>query len=357
MDHVTASAPGRVNLIGEHLDYNGGRCLPIAIPQRTTATVGPADEGVTVRSGDLAWTGAVGERPAGWAAYVVGVLDVLGVRASLQIDISSDVPVGAGLSSSAALECSVAVGVDALLGLGLTRDDITAACIRAETEYVGAPTGGLDQTASMHAEAGQAVLLDFADGSRALVGFDPASAGLSLLVVDTRVAHEHVDGGYTARRADCEQAARTLGVRFLTDVRDPVSALTTLTDERLRRRAAHVFSEQQRVGEFVRALDLGDWAEAGALMTSSHESLRDDFEVSCAELDTVVDVSLGAGAIGARMTGGGFGGSAIVLLDTALVDPAREAIDRAFSARGWGAPAHLEAPPSDGARVDAPPAQ
>jgi galactokinase len=357
VDHVIASAPGRVNLIGEHLDYNGGLCLPIGIPQRTTARIARAAEGVTVRSGDLEWKGAVGERPAGWAAYVVGVLEVLGVREPLGLAISSDVPVGAGLSSSAALECSVAVGVDALLGLGLSREQLTDACVRAETEYVGAPTGGLDQTASVYAASGQAVLLDFADGSHTQVGFDPASAGLTLLVVDTRVAHEHVDGGYAARRADCEQAARTLGVEHLCAVQDTASALTALTDERVRRRARHVFSEQQRVGEFVRALDLGDWAEAGALMTSSHESLRDDFEVSCPELDAVVDVALQTGAVGARMTGGGFGGSAIVLVDAGLASDVRSAVDAAFAARGWGAPAHLEAQPSEGARVDAPSAR
>jgi len=355
VNDVVASAPGRVNLIGEHLDYNGGRCLPIALPQRTTTTVSRAADGqVTVRSGDLVWSGAVGERATGWSAYVVGVLDVLGVREPLEIRISSEVPIGAGLSSSAALECSVAAAVDALLGLGLSREDLTAACIRAETEYVGAPTGGLDQTTSVHAEAGHALLLDFGDGSRAQVGFDPTAAGLALLVVDTRVAHELVDGGYAARRADCEQAARTLGVRHLCDVAETASALTALTDERVRRRARHVFSEQQRVGEFVLALDLGDWAEAGALMTSSHESLRDDFEVSCAELDAVVEVALDAGAIGARMTGGGFGGSAIVLVDADGLSRTRQAIDAAFASHGWGAPAYLDARASEGARVDSP---
>jgi galactokinase len=352
VNDVVASAPGRVNLIGEHLDYNGGRCLPIGIPQRTTARIRRAQGGVTVRSGDLVWTGDVGERATGWAAYVVGVLAALDVEEALEIEISSNVPLGAGLSSSAALECSVATGLNALLGLGCGPEDLVAAAIHAETEYVGAPTGGLDQTSVVHAQPGHALLLDFADGSRAQVGFDPAPAGLGLLVVDTRVAHEHVDGGYAARRADCENAARTLGVRHLTEVRDPASALAALTDERLRRRVRHVLTEQQRVDEFVRALDLGDWAEAGALMTSSHESLRDDYEVSCAELDTVVATALEVGAIGARMTGGGFGGSAIVLVDTGLVAEARQAIDAAFAANGWAAPAHLDAQASEGARVD-----
>jgi galactokinase len=353
VDHVVASAPGRVNVIGEHLDYNGGRCLPIGLSQRTTARVRRADGGrVTVRSGDRIWSGDVGERATGWAAYVVGVLAVLDVTEPLDIEISSDVPVGAGLSSSAALECSVATAVDAFLGLGLTADDLTAACIRAETEYVGAPTGGMDQTTSIHAREGEALLIDFGDGSHTRVPFDPATGGLALLVVDTRVAHELVDGGYAARRADCERAAGILGVGTLCEVTDPNSALTVLHDERVRRRARHVFSEQQRVGEFVQALDLGDWAEAGALMTSSHESLRDDYEVSCPELDAVVATALDTGAIGARMTGGGFGGSAIVLVDRALLTKTRTAVDAAFASNGWAPPAYLEARASAGARVD-----
>jgi galactokinase len=353
VDHVVASAPGRVNLIGEHLDYNGGRCLPIALPQRTTARIARADgDHTTIRSGDLEWSGAVGERPGGWAAYVGGVLWVLKVNEALDIEITSDVPVGAGLSSSAALECSVAVAVDVLLEHGLMPDDLAAACIRAETEYVGAATGGLDQTIAMHGRAGEALLLDFADGSRSRVRFDPASAGLDLLVVDTRVSHQLVAGGYADRRADCERAAGLLGVDRLCAVDDPASALTALPDDRVRRRAAHVFSEQQRVSEFVAALGLGDWAEAGALMTSSHESLRDDFEVSCAELDTVVAVALDSGALGARMTGGGFGGSAIALVPGNLASDVRVAVDDAFAAQGWAAPAHLDGRASAGAAVE-----
>lgn len=351
MEHVVASAPGRVNLIGEHLDYNGGRCLPIALPQRTTVSARPNAEGqLTVTSGGLSWSGLPGERAEGWAAYVVGVLWSLGVDVALDLTVTSDVPIGAGLSSSAALECATALAVDELLDLGRSRDQLAAACVRAETEYVGAATGGLDQTIAMQARRGEALLLDFADGSRTPVRFDPSSAGLGLLVVDTRVEHRLVDGGYAARRADCELAARILGVPLLGTVTEPASALTSLTEARLRRRAGHVFSEQQRVTELVLALDLGDWAEAGALMTSSHESLRDDFEVSCPELDAVVTAALDAGALGARMTGGGFGGSAIVL--TPEPDDARTAIGAAFAARGWAPPAYLDAHASEGARVE-----
>jgi galactokinase len=357
VDPVVASAPGRVNLIGEHLDYNGGRCLPIALPQRTTVTARPSTEGqLAVTSGGLSWAGLPGERAEGWAAYVVGVLWALDVEAALDLDLTSTVPIGAGLSSSAALECATAVAVDALLGLGRTREELAAACVRAETEYVGAPTGGLDQTTAVFAEAGHALLLDFADGSREQVRFDPASAGLDLLVVDTRVSHElgtgAGDDSYAARRADCELAARTLGVQKLCEVTDPASALTALTDERIRRRVRHVLTEQQRVTELVQALDLGDWAEVGALMTSSHESLRDDYEVSCPELDATVGAALDAGALGARMTGGGFGGSAIALVPRELAPAVRRAVDAAFSAQGWAAPTFLDARASDGARVD-----
>jgi galactokinase len=357
VDAVVASAPGRVNLIGEHLDYNGGRCLPIALPARTRVTARPSTDGqLTVTSGGLSWAGLPGERAEGWAAYVVGVLRMLELDVALDLDVTSTVPIGAGLSSSAALECATAVAVDALLGLGRSRAELAAACVRAETVYVGAPTGGLDQTTALFAEAGNALLLDFADGSREQVRFDPGSAGLSLLVVDTRVTHQLAadedDGGYAARRADCERAARTLGVHRLCEVTDPGSALTTLTDERIRRRVRHVLTEQQRVTEFMQALDLGDWAEAGALMTSSHESLRDDFEVSCPELDVAVSAALDAGALGARMTGGGFGGSAIALVDTALVPAVRDAVDQGFAAREWTAPAYLDARASEGARVD-----
>jgi galactokinase len=353
VDHVVASAPGRVNLIGEHLDYNGGRCLPIALPQRTTVVARPSTDGqLSVASGGSSWAGLPGERAEGWAAYVVGVLWALGLDVALDLTVTSDVPIGAGLSSSAALECATATAVDALLGLELAAEDVIAACVRAETEYVGAPTGGLDQSTSVLARPGHALLLDFADGSRSQVPFDPEAAGLAVLVVDTRVARELVDGDYAARRADCERAAQILGVGHLAAVTDTASALTSLTDERLRRRARHVFSEQQRVGEFVRALDLGDWVEVGALMTSSHESLRDDFEVSCPELDAVVDAALRVGAIGARMTGGGFGGSAIVLVDSARAGNVRRAVDDAFTPHGWGAPAYLDARASEGARVD-----
>src|SRR3954451_11849428 len=206
---VVASAPGRVNLIGEHLDYNGGQCLPIAIQRRTTVTAGPNPDGqLTVSSGGGSWGGAAPswaglptERAEGWAAYVVGVLWALDVDVALDLEIVSDVPVGAGLSSSAALECATAVAIDELLDLRRTRSELAEACVRAETEYVGAPTGGLDQAAAMFGEAGHGLLLDFATGGQQQVAWQPEADDLVLVVVDTRVEHALVDGGYADRRA------------------------------------------------------------------------------------------------------------------------------------------------------------
>jgi galactokinase len=345
---VTASAPGRVNLIGEHLDYNGGRCVPIALPQRTTVTASPSTDGqLAVTSGGLSWSGLPAERADGWAAYVVGVLWALGVGAVLDIEVTSDVPIGAGLSSSAALECATALAVDELLELGSSRDALVAACIRAETEYVGAPTGGLDQTIALFATPAHALLLDFADGSRRQLAWTPEEDGVGLLVVDTGVSHAHVDGGYGDRRAECREAAQMLGVPQL--VR---AGSTRGLPEALAARVRHVVSEQERVDLFVEALHDRDWTALGRLMTQSHESLRDDFEVSCAELDAVVEASVGAGALGARMTGGGFGGSAIALVPREHLDDVQRAVADAFAGHAWGFPAVLEVTASHGAEVE-----
>jgi galactokinase len=341
-----------VNLIGEHLDYNGGRCLPIAIPLRTEVTARPADDGqLTVTSGGLIWSGLPAERAEGWAGYVVGVLWALGVETALHLDVTSDVPIGAGLSSSAALECATAAAVDALLGLGRARKELAEACIRAETEYVGAPTGGLDQTTAMFASAGHALLLDFADGSGRPVPWRPEVDDVVLLVVDTHVSHElasgeHRGGGYGDRRSECERAAAELGL-------DRLAAATPADASRvsaaLRPRVRHVVSEQARVDEIVAAAELGDWERVGTLMTASHTSLRDDFEVSCDQLDTVVDAAVRHGALGARMTGGGFGGSAIVLVPAAAVEEVSGAVTDAFTWHGWEAPTAFAAAASPGA--------
>ena len=349
---VTGIAPGRVNLIGEHVDYNGGRCLPFALTQSTTAVVTERpDRLVRVTSRGQSWEGLASDLDAApsWVLYVVGVLVALEVDAGFDIAITSEVPVGAGLSSSAALECSVAVAVDDLLGLGLSQAQLVAACTTAERETVGAPTGGLDQAAAVYSTAEHALLVDFADDSREQVSFDPAAHGLAVLVTDTRVSHELTDGGYGARRDDAWEAARLLGLRHLAEATE--EQFSVLPD-RLVPRARHVVSEVARVDTFVDALRDGDWGPIGALLDASHASLRDDYEVSCEELDASVETARQSGALGARMTGGGFGGSTVALVPTSRIEAVKAAVTTEFAARGWSPPDHFVVEPGPGARVD-----
>lgn len=342
---VVARASGRVNLIGEHTDYNAGLCLPLALPHSTYAAVGlRADRRVRVIS-SLAPTIFDGEAASasGWAAYAAGVVWALreeGVPVpGVDIAIVSAVPLAAGLSSSAALSCSVARGIGALVG-PLDTDLLIRAAIRAENELVGAPTGGMDQTVALLARPGQALVLDFRDGTHELLGW--SAPDLTLLVVDTGVRHDLADGAYAARRASCEEATNALQVPSLREVTEDDLAGVTGAPAWLPR-ARHVVTENERVEEFLRAVAGGEWAEAGALMTSSHESLRDDFAVSCPELDVAVETALATGALGARMTGGGFGGSAIALLPTHRLPRVMAAITAAYGERGWSAPRFLRA--------------
>ncbi len=358
------AAPGRVNLIGEHVDYNLGKCLPMALPHATYAVAAPRDDStVTIRSlqQDDPWVGDAGAlgpgQVTGWPAYVAGVVWALQQEGwelpGLDIVVDSRVPTGAGLSSSAALECSVALALCAVAGVQVddaVRQTLAQACIRAETDVAGAPTGGMDQTISLFGTPEHALLLDCRDWSTEQVPWAPSAHDLELLVVDTRASHSLSDGGYASRRNDCEEAARILGVRSLREVSDPEAALEKLDDERVRRRARHVFSEMARVDQAVDLLRRDDYAGLGAAFDASHESLRHDFEVSCPELDTVVDTCRQAGALGARMTGGGFGGSAIALLPAGEVSAAAEAVSAAFQAQGWAAPGFLLGRPSAGAR-------
>jgi galactokinase len=360
------AAPGRVNLIGEHIDYNDGKCLPMALPHATYAAVAPREDStVTVTSlqQDDRWKGRLdGLGPGdvqGWPAYVAGVAWAMRQDGfelpGVDIVVDSRVPVGAGLSSSAALECSVALGLCAVAGVEVdlaVRQRLVSACMRAETEVAGAPTGGMDQTVSLLATAEHALLIDCRDWSTEQVPWDPAAAGLDLLVVDTRASHSLTDGGYEARRKDCEAAAAALGVASLREVEDRERALSTLAslkDDRVRRRARHVFTEMARVEAAVDALGRGDFTELGRSFYGSHESLRDDFEVSAPELDVVVETARAHGALGARMTGGGFGGSAIALVPADAADKVSEAVAAAFDDRGWASPGFLHAPPGGGA--------
>jgi galactokinase len=340
-----------VNLIGEHVDYNGGRCLPMALTQSTRARVTRRDDDVVrVVSGSRTWEGTLEslDEADPWAAYVTGVVQALEVRQGLEVEVESDVPIGAGLSSSAALECSVAVALDELFDLGRSREELVRACVRAEQEYVGAPTGGLDQAIAIYGEADNALLVDFATDEREQVPFDPAAHGLALLVIDTRVSHQLTDGGYGSRRDQAWDAAKELGVKHLAEA--SAADVDGLPDP-LRRRGRHVVSEVARVDAVVTALRADDWDAIGPLLVASHVSLRDDYEVSCEELDVVVDVAREAGAVGARMTGGGFGGSAIALVPVERVDAVESAVTTAFVARGWGRPAFFLAQPGAGARL------
>lgn len=367
---VVARAPGRVNLIGEHIDYNGGRCLPFAIDLGTTVQLTRRSDRRVLAQSDASdardagrWEAALDDLAPGatdgWGAYVAGVLWALGEAGvevpGVDLAITSDLPLGAGLSSSAALECAVAVGVARLVGADLTREQLAEVCRRAETEYVGAPTGGLDQLASMLGSEEHGVLVDFADPGAPTARSVPmplSDADLVLLVTDSRVRHSLADGdgGYAQRRRECEDAARALGVHLLAAATADDLARVELP-EPLGARARHVVGEQRRVTEAVEALEQASWRRLGELMDASHESLRHDFEVTVPATDLAVDAARAAGALGARMTGGGFGGSTVALVRTDDVAAVREAIDAAFSAQALRPPAHLTVVPAAGARV------
>ncbi|MGW7407278.1 galactokinase [Streptomyces sp. NPDC054833] len=359
------SAPGRVNLIGEHTDYNDGFVMPFALPHVATAAVSRRTDGVLrlhssdVEGGvvELSLDALAPESDRNWTAYPAGVVWALreaGHRVTgADIHLSSTVPTGAGLSSSAALEVVIALALGDLHELGLQRWQLARLCQRAENVYVGAPTGIMDQTASACCEEGHALFLDTRDLSQKQIPFDLAAQGMRLLVVDTRVKHAHSDGEYGKRRAGCEKGAALLGVDALRDI--PYAgldaALARLGDEEeVRRLVRHVVTEDQRVERVVALLESGDTRAIGPVLTEGHASLRDDFRISCPELDLVVDTALTAGALGARMTGGGFGGSAIVLAEATDVDSITKAIEEAFAAADFTAPRLFEAVPAAGAR-------
>jgi galactokinase len=345
------SAPGRVNLIGEHTDYNDGLCLPIGLPQRTyVAAARRADRTLRVRSAqqeeviEVALADVGPGHPAGWAAYVAGVLWAL-ERAGhevpgLDLTVDSVVPVGAGLSSSAALECAVAAAVSDLAGLDLLgsaagRTALARACIEAENTIAQAPTGGMDQSTAMLCREHEALLLDCQSWETRLVPFDLAVRGYALLVTDTRASHELTDGQYGSRREECRTATAELGITSLRglDVADLDAALDKLTSQVLRHRVRHVVTEIDRVRGAVRALETGDLTALGRLFDASHASMRDDYEISCTELDLATQTARAHGALGARMTGGGFGGSAIALVSTDAVEAVSAAITAAFASR------------------------
>jgi galactokinase len=350
-----------VNLIGEHTDYNDGFVLPFALPMRTYVEASLVDGPQwTVRSaeqpGPAVTFGPDELRPggvAGWGGYVAGIVwalreagyEVPGARLSIR----SEVPVGAGLSSSHALECAVLTALCELGGLDLPLADRPRLVQRTENEYVGAPTGIMDQTASLLCRAGHALFLDCRSMAIEQIPFDLAAIGLAVLIIDTRAPHRHADGEYAVRRRTCEDAARTLGIPALRDVTDLDAALATLPDEVSRRRVRHVVTENRRVLDTVALLHTGRVAEIGPLMTASHVSMRDDYEITVPEVDTAVGAALDAGAYGARMTGGGFGGCVLALIDAPFADAVTEVVSKAFAEAGFTAPVTHPAVPSGGA--------
>ena len=371
------AAPGRVNLIGEHTDYNAGLCLPIALPHRTFIALKPREDTKVRVVSDVA-PDAVAEADLdgltaggveGWAAYPVGVAWALreaGFDAVKGFDaaFSSCVPLGSGLSSSAAMTCSTALALDDVYGLGYGSTDagrvtLINAAIKSENDMAGASTGGLDQNASMRCSFGHAIRLDCKPGLSAVESvapkeFDLDRYGLELLVLDTRAPHQLNDGQYAQRRSTCEQAAEILGVANLRVTAETVASssdsnaalaevLGKLEDETMKKRVRHVITEIGRVDQFVDAFAAGDIKTAGDLFNASHDSLRDDYEVTVPELDTAVDVARANGAYGARMTGGGFGGSIIALVDKGRGHEIAQKIADEFEAKGFNAPRALPA--------------
>ncbi len=355
---VLAEAPGRVNLIGEHIDYSEGFVLPFAIADRTYAAIARNNDGLVRIASQQRKSriftidiNAVKPGSAGdWEKYVLGVIWTMGVSSGVDILVDGHVPSGAGLSSSAALECSVAVGLNSLFGLNKTLEELARATQKAENDYVGMPCGIMDQSVSLMGRAGAALLLDCRDLSTESVPFDVASAQLELLIIDTQAHHALVDGGYAERRASCESVAAKFAIpsmRHLTmDLLDTRKSEITETEYI---RARHAVTEIQRVKDAVAALRANDFETLGRLINESHFSLRDDYTVSCPELDVAVDASLAAGALGSRMVGGGFGGSAIALINAEHIEKVKEAIKAAYAQRNFKAPRFFTSLPSEGA--------
>ena len=357
---VIAEAPGRVNLIGEHIDYSEGFVLPFAIADRTYAAIAKREDGLVriasqqrrerIFSIDIkdVKPGSAGD----WEKYVLGVIWSLEVSSGFDIFIDGHVPAGAGLSSSAALECSVAFALNHLCNLNKSLTDLARATQRAENDYVGMPCGIMDQSVSLMAAAGSALLLDCRDLSTELIPFDVASAGLELLIIDTAAHHALVDGGYAERRASCESAAQKLQVKSMRELslKDLEAGKDRLTETEYIR-ARHAVTEIARVLEAVVALRTSDFLKLGSLINQSHISLRDDYTVSCPELDCAVDASLGAGALGSRMVGGGFGGSAIALVKVSDIDSVKNAVLQAFERAHYKKPRFFTSLPSAGAQL------
>ena len=357
---LVAAAPGRVNLIGEHIDYSDGFVLPFAIKDRTlvaarkrndsTVRIASAQRRNKIVSVDInnVKPGLKGE----WERYALGVLWALGVKEGVDLLIDGHVPLGAGLSSSAALECSVATAMNHLFDMGYNLEELARLTQKAENQYVGVPCGIMDQSVSLMATQGFALLLDCRDLSTKNIPFDVASSGLELLIIDTQAHHALTDGGYAERRASCESVVAKLGITSLRELTmEQLEKSRGLLTETEFVRARHAVTEMQRVLDCVKALSDSNFELVGELLNQSHASLRDDYTVSCSELDTAVEASLTAGALGSRMVGGGFGGSAIALIQASKTTETVKAIEKAFSSKRFKAPRFFTSLPSQGAEL------
>ena len=357
---VLAAAPGRVNLIGEHVDFLDGFVLPFAIKDVTTVAiarngtnkirVASAQENFKIE--EVALQDLQPLTGKTWTRYPIGVIWALEIKDGLDVLIDGQVPLGAGLSSSAALEAAVGTALNHLYKLDISPEKLALLCQKAENKYVGMPCGIMDQSISIMGREGHALLLDCRDLSTEQIPFDIAPHGLELLVIDTQVHHELVDGGYAERRASCEKAVSTLGIKSLRDisVEDFVSRKSEL-DQITFVRAYHAVTEMRRVLDAVIALKKSDFVTFGKIVTEAHNSLRDNYTVSCPELDLAVEVSLHNGALGARMIGGGFGGAAIALLKSEDVEMVKSQINQAFIGADFKAPRFFISTPAQGARV------
>jgi galactokinase len=358
---IKASAPGRANLIGEHIDYAGGVVLPFAISQRTSVQISQRNDnqiiltskqsqsGVATSISELAeFTGPT------WARYPLGVIDVI-VKSGftfpgLDIEIDGKVAQGAGLSSSAALECATATALNELFALNISPLDLAKIAQKAENEYVGMPCGLMDQAASILSKKNMLLHFDCLSLEATHLPFDLESEGLSILLIDSQVKHELVDGGYANRFKACESARTTLGLDSLRHLTREKFERADLPED-IYKRVSHVVGEMERVEKAVTALNAGDFYKVGALMNQTHESLRDLYEVSCIELDLATEIAGEVGALGARMMGGGFGGSAIILTPKDLEVKIVNEVEKAFAEKGFKAPRAFSASPSAGATV------